>query len=163
MLTWTFRKVSKISFSLSPFLDLEKVLGIGRAGTIGGIGSLEILFGCPPLSIGAMALSFSTEKSFCCFVFSLASQALRGTPSSCFPLLKLIVLTFSFRFITVWEGSLPDSWASNLPTVFSDWLTWVSKFLISVLVSCWNCKVLEVKVLTISSKDGPKLCGEGWG
>ena len=38
--------------------------------------------------------------------------------------------------------------------MFTNWLTWVSKFLIDVLVSYWNCKVLEAKVLTISSKDG---------
>ena len=157
MLTWTFQKVSKIFFLVSSFLDLANRLGNGRNGTTGGMGSLEIFFGGPLLSIGAAALSFSTERSFCYFDSYLASLALRGPSSSCLPLLKLIALAFSFRFIAIWEWSLPDPWASNLPIVFANWLTWVSKFFIIILVSCWNCKVLEAKVLSISSKDSPKF------
>ena len=78
MLTWTFQKVSKISFSFSSFLVFVKRLGNGRYGTTGGIGSLKIFFGGPILSIRVVASSLSTEASFYCFVSPLASLGLKG-------------------------------------------------------------------------------------
>ena len=96
-----FLKSIHFSFSFSSFLVLEKWLGNGRVGTTGGIESLKNFFGGPSLSIGAVVSTFSIEESFCHFVSPLASLALRGISSSCFPFLKVIALTFSFGFIIV--------------------------------------------------------------
>ena len=69
MLTWTFRKVSKISL-LSSFLDLENQLRNGKDGTIGCSLVLRIFLGGSPISIWGFASSSSPERS----LFALSSS-----------------------------------------------------------------------------------------
>ena len=160
MYTWTLWKVSRISFSLSSFLDLENWLGNDKAGITGCTSVLSIFLGGSPTSIGEVASSTISGRSLFLLSSILSSATLLWTSSNCLPHLSVIALTFSFGFITIWEGSFPDPSASNLPIVLANWLNLVSKFLMVVLVSCWNWRVLEARVFPISSNNGLKLC---WG
>jgi hypothetical protein len=101
-------KTSKISVSLSSFLDLEELKGKGEIVLKLELNELVLTF--------RVLVVFSIYGGRRCFFFILNSVSISSSSSisiyfdlcssSSFPLRNVITLTFSFGF-NVWEGNFP--------------------------------------------------------
>ena len=148
MLSSTFLKTSKISFSLSSFFDLEELTGTG------GIHWMRSYL----LSVGRCfslwrrrVFLFCTQFSFYLFFF-LYLNLFWPLPFKFFPTLRHDRTNIRF-WIQCLEGNFPFICASNFLTLEAICPICFSKLWILDLVSCWKdmtfcCKVtiLEAKV-----------------
>jgi len=128
MLSFTFLKTFKISFSFSSFLDLEELKGKGwiflklefieLGHTFGVLVVVLVREGVDYFFFMLSSVSISSS-SFISICFDLCS-------SSSFLLHDVIALTFSFGF-NVWEGNFLLICASNFPTLEATCLVCFSK------------------------------------
>jgi len=160
LLSFTFLKTYKISFSLSSFLDLEVFEG-----------KWEIFLKMEFIQLGLtfevlVVVSVYTGVGYFLFIFisvsisssSFISICLDLYSSSSFSLRNVIALTFSFGF-NAWEGNFSLTCASNFLTLEVTCSICFSKLWIHYLVSYWkdmDCFykviVLKVKVFIISQR-----------
>jgi len=118
MLSSIFLKISKTSFYLSFFLDLEELKGRGEI-------VLKLEFNELVLTFGVLVI-FPICGERKCFLFILNSVFISSSSSilicfnlyssSSFPFRIVIILTFSFGF-NAWEGNFLFICASNFPTL----------------------------------------------
>ena len=111
MLSSTFLKTSKISFSLSSFLDLE--VAHKRGGFFLKLKFIEL-----GLTFGVLVVVSVCGGGCFFFMLSLVSISICFDlcSSSSFSLHSVITLTFSFGF-NAWKGNFPFICASNFPTL----------------------------------------------
>jgi len=141
MLTFTFQKVSKISFSISFFFCLAIRPGKGGWIKILELGKAKILL---TLLVGKS--NDSTSFSFLYWVLVVIVLICTSLP-----LLRVMTLMFFLGLILAWDGNFPVL-DSILYTEEANNDIWFSKFWMLALVSCWKVCVLVAKDFTIFFK-----------